>query len=269
MELFVLFWLREFMKGSWQFLFVSAVIYDGCPKTITQGIWWPRTKFNLPAAVPCPKGSVGVYTHTSTHTHTQPDQSQSSVTCSRSKLWRVLLSPCPGAAIRHCDVERGWLEPDLYNCTSPPFVELSAAVRTVTRHMSHSTFNPRCGFSISYWCVCVCVYSWTLWSVTRRSWTPSWRRSSPISCVTSQRPRADSMATTCRSPSACCPASWPSRPSRAASGSRPLRMLILMRWNQRKENKTAFLFTFQQKDEQERWRSADGETKEMGSFALI
>ncbi|XP_034000929.1 cadherin EGF LAG seven-pass G-type receptor 3 isoform X2 [Trematomus bernacchii] len=67
------------------------VIYDGCPKTITQGIWWPRTKFNLPAAVPCPKGSVG-------------------------------------AAIRHCDAERGWLEPDLYNCTSPPFVELNAAV---------------------------------------------------------------------------------------------------------------------------------------------
>uniref|UniRef100_A0A671YU77 Cadherin EGF LAG seven-pass G-type receptor 3 n=1 Tax=Sparus aurata TaxID=8175 RepID=A0A671YU77_SPAAU len=62
------------------------VIYDGCPKTITQGIWWPRTKFNLPAAVPCPKGSVG-------------------------------------AAIRHCDVERGWLEPDLYNCTSPPFLD--------------------------------------------------------------------------------------------------------------------------------------------------
>uniref|UniRef100_A0AAQ4RC38 Cadherin, EGF LAG seven-pass G-type receptor 3 n=1 Tax=Gasterosteus aculeatus aculeatus TaxID=481459 RepID=A0AAQ4RC38_GASAC len=64
------------------------VIYDGCPKTITQGIWWPRTKFNLPAAVPCPKGSVG-------------------------------------AAIRHCDAERGWMEPDLYNCTSPPFVELN------------------------------------------------------------------------------------------------------------------------------------------------
>lgn len=42
--------------------FLSAVIYDGCPKTITQGIWWPRTKFNLPAAVPCPKGSVGPYT---------------------------------------------------------------------------------------------------------------------------------------------------------------------------------------------------------------
>ncbi|KAM6977742.1 cadherin EGF LAG seven-pass G-type receptor 3 [Aplochiton taeniatus] len=73
------------------------VIYDGCPKMITQGIWWPRTKFNLPAAVPCPKGSVG-------------------------------------AAIRHCDVERGWLEPDLYNCTSPPFVELNAALESVERN---------------------------------------------------------------------------------------------------------------------------------------
>ncbi|KAM8829797.1 cadherin EGF LAG seven-pass G-type receptor 3 isoform 2-T2 [Synchiropus picturatus] len=73
------------------------VIYDGCPKTVTQGIWWPRTKFNLPAAVPCPKGSVG-------------------------------------AAIRHCDVERGWLEPDLYNCTSPPFVELNSALESLERN---------------------------------------------------------------------------------------------------------------------------------------
>ncbi|XP_041858937.1 cadherin EGF LAG seven-pass G-type receptor 3 [Melanotaenia boesemani] len=73
------------------------VIYDGCPKTITQGIWWPRTKFNLPAAVSCPKGSVG-------------------------------------AAIRHCDVERGWLEPDLYNCTSPPFVELGVALDSLERN---------------------------------------------------------------------------------------------------------------------------------------
>uniref|UniRef100_A0A8C3G9E0 Cadherin EGF LAG seven-pass G-type receptor 3 n=1 Tax=Cyclopterus lumpus TaxID=8103 RepID=A0A8C3G9E0_CYCLU len=81
------------------------VIYDGCPKTVTQGIWWPRTKFNLPAAVPCPKGSVGPYT-----------------------LRHI------GAAIRHCDVERGWLEPDLYNCTSPPFVELNAALDSLERN---------------------------------------------------------------------------------------------------------------------------------------
>lgn len=37
-----------------------------------------------------------------------------------------------GTAIRHCDGERGWLDPDLYNCTSPPFVELNTAVRNYT-----------------------------------------------------------------------------------------------------------------------------------------
>ncbi|KAK2841261.1 hypothetical protein Q7C36_012840 [Tachysurus vachellii] len=73
------------------------VIYDGCPKMITMGIWWPRTKFNMPAVVPCPKGSVG-------------------------------------AAIRHCDVDRGWLEPDLYNCTSPSFVDLNTALDAVERN---------------------------------------------------------------------------------------------------------------------------------------
>ncbi|KPP64742.1 cadherin EGF LAG seven-pass G-type receptor 3-like [Scleropages formosus] len=73
------------------------IVYDGCPKTITMGIWWPRTKFSLPAAVPCPKGSVGT-------------------------------------AIRHCDAERGWLAPDLFNCTSPSFVELNAALESVERN---------------------------------------------------------------------------------------------------------------------------------------
>lgn len=33
-----------------------------------------------------------------------------------------------GAAIRHCDEEKGWLEPDLFNCTSPAFKELSMLV---------------------------------------------------------------------------------------------------------------------------------------------
>ncbi|KAF7695487.1 cadherin EGF LAG seven-pass G-type receptor 3 [Silurus meridionalis] len=73
------------------------VIYDGCPKIITLGIWWPRTKFNMPAVVPCPKGSVG-------------------------------------AAIRHCDVDRGWLVPDLYNCTSPAFVEFNTALEAIERN---------------------------------------------------------------------------------------------------------------------------------------
>ncbi|XP_058856059.1 cadherin EGF LAG seven-pass G-type receptor 3-like isoform X1 [Acipenser ruthenus] len=73
------------------------VIYDGCPRIITAGIWWPRTKFGLPAAVPCPKGSLG-------------------------------------AAIRHCDEEQGWMEPDLFNCTSPPFTEVAAVLDRLERN---------------------------------------------------------------------------------------------------------------------------------------
>lgn len=113
------FLMERFISVVTLMLIFFAVIYDGCPKTITQGIWWPRTKFNLPAAVPCPKGSVGVFTH-------------SSVPCWLVQAWANFLKRLiffTGAAIRHCDVERGWLEPDLYNCTSPPFVELNIAVR--------------------------------------------------------------------------------------------------------------------------------------------
>lgn len=36
-----------------------AVNYDSCPRAIEAGIWWPRTRFGLPAAAPCPKGSFG------------------------------------------------------------------------------------------------------------------------------------------------------------------------------------------------------------------
>lgn len=35
----------------------------------------------------------------------------------------------PGAAVRLCDEEQGWLEPDLFNCTSPAFRELTLLVR--------------------------------------------------------------------------------------------------------------------------------------------
>ncbi|XP_054640393.1 cadherin EGF LAG seven-pass G-type receptor 2 isoform X5 [Dunckerocampus dactyliophorus] len=65
------------------------VIYDSCPQAIEAGIWWPRTKFGLPAAVPCPKGTVGT-------------------------------------AIRHCDEHKGWLPPNLFNCTSVTFSQLRA-----------------------------------------------------------------------------------------------------------------------------------------------
>ncbi|KAG9483442.1 hypothetical protein GDO78_009389 [Eleutherodactylus coqui] len=73
------------------------VIYDGCPKTLTSGVWWPRTKFGLPAAVSCPKGSLG-------------------------------------AAIRHCDDVQGWVEPDLFNCTSPAFTDLSTLLDSLERN---------------------------------------------------------------------------------------------------------------------------------------
>nr|XP_054098036.1 cadherin EGF LAG seven-pass G-type receptor 1 isoform X2 [Callithrix jacchus] len=73
------------------------VIYNGCPKAFEAGIWWPQTKFGQPAAVPCPKGSVG-------------------------------------NAVRHCSVEKGWLPPELFNCTTVSFVDL----RTVNEKLSRN-----------------------------------------------------------------------------------------------------------------------------------
>uniref|UniRef100_A0A8B9LAZ8 Cadherin, EGF LAG seven-pass G-type receptor 2 n=1 Tax=Astyanax mexicanus TaxID=7994 RepID=A0A8B9LAZ8_ASTMX len=75
------------------------VIYDSCPQAIEAGIWWPRTKFGLPAAVPCPRGSIGT-------------------------------------AIRHCDEHKGWLPPNLFNCTSITFSKLKPLSEQVGRNLS-------------------------------------------------------------------------------------------------------------------------------------
>ncbi len=48
---------------------VCSVIYDSCPQAIEAGIWWPRTKFGLPAAISCPKGSMGTKETFHTHHH--------------------------------------------------------------------------------------------------------------------------------------------------------------------------------------------------------
>ncbi|KAG5830381.1 hypothetical protein ANANG_G00309980 [Anguilla anguilla] len=64
------------------------VVYEGCPKAFEAGIWWPKTKFGLPAAVPCPPGSVGT-------------------------------------AVRHCSETQGWLRPELLDCTSLTFSRLA------------------------------------------------------------------------------------------------------------------------------------------------
>ncbi|XP_052329457.1 cadherin EGF LAG seven-pass G-type receptor 2-like isoform X4 [Oncorhynchus keta] len=75
------------------------VIYDSCPQAIEAGIWWPRTKFGLPTAVSCPKGSIGT-------------------------------------AVRHCDEHKGWLPPNLFNCTSVTFTKLKALSEKLARNMS-------------------------------------------------------------------------------------------------------------------------------------
>lgn len=40
-------------------MLLSAVLYDGCPKSLKAGVWWPQTKFGFSAVVLCPKGSLG------------------------------------------------------------------------------------------------------------------------------------------------------------------------------------------------------------------
>ncbi|XP_069489759.1 cadherin EGF LAG seven-pass G-type receptor 2 isoform X2 [Ambystoma mexicanum] len=73
------------------------VNYDSCPRAIEADIWWPRTRFGLPAAVPCPKGSFGT-------------------------------------AIRHCDEHKGWLPPSLFNCSSLAFSQLKNLVEKLNRN---------------------------------------------------------------------------------------------------------------------------------------
>ncbi|XP_072569096.1 cadherin EGF LAG seven-pass G-type receptor 2 [Paramormyrops kingsleyae] len=75
------------------------VIYDSCPRAIEAGIWWPRTRFGLPAAVACPKGSIGT-------------------------------------AIRHCDEHKGWLSPNLFNCTSLTFASLKTIADELAANIS-------------------------------------------------------------------------------------------------------------------------------------
>uniref|UniRef100_H3DAY8 Cadherin EGF LAG seven-pass G-type receptor 2 n=1 Tax=Tetraodon nigroviridis TaxID=99883 RepID=H3DAY8_TETNG len=75
------------------------VIYDSCPQAIEAGIWWPRTKFGLPAAVSCPRGTLGT-------------------------------------AIRHCDEHKGWLPPSLFNCTSSTFSRLQTLAEKFSHNAS-------------------------------------------------------------------------------------------------------------------------------------
>lgn len=63
------------------------VIYDGCPRSYAEGLWWPRTKFGMTAIEDCPDAAEG-------------------------------------KTSRSCDDKLGgWQPPDLFNCTSEAFVE--------------------------------------------------------------------------------------------------------------------------------------------------
>uniref|UniRef100_A0A667ZZJ2 Cadherin EGF LAG seven-pass G-type receptor 1 n=1 Tax=Myripristis murdjan TaxID=586833 RepID=A0A667ZZJ2_9TELE len=75
------------------------VVYEGCPKAYDAGIWWPKTKFGRPAAMNCPKGSIGT-------------------------------------AIRHCNDEKGWLPPELFNCTTVTFFHLKKLNEDLRRNGS-------------------------------------------------------------------------------------------------------------------------------------
>lgn len=64
------------------------VIYDGCPRSFSGGIWWDRSLFDTDAVQSCPTGSFG-------------------------------------KAMRRCSEANGWQQPDLFECTSNTFGELA------------------------------------------------------------------------------------------------------------------------------------------------
>uniref|UniRef100_A0A671R1R9 Cadherin EGF LAG seven-pass G-type receptor 1-like n=1 Tax=Sinocyclocheilus anshuiensis TaxID=1608454 RepID=A0A671R1R9_9TELE len=78
------------------------VLYEGCPKVFDAGIWWPRTNFGRPVAMNCPKGSIGT-------------------------------------AVRHCSDEKGWLPPELFNCTTITFSHLKKLNEEL--HCNESTMD--------------------------------------------------------------------------------------------------------------------------------
>ncbi|XP_037956200.1 protocadherin-like wing polarity protein stan isoform X2 [Teleopsis dalmanni] len=64
------------------------VVYDACPRSFAAGIWWPRTPIGSTTVENCPH-------------------------------------PAKGKGQRTCDgTTGGWNQPDMFNCTSEPFIEL-------------------------------------------------------------------------------------------------------------------------------------------------
>ena len=81
------------------------VIYDGCPKSHSDGIWWERTTFGETAIESCPVGSKG-------------------------------------KANRRCHETEGWQEADLFNCISNQFSELADQLLQFSGHGSSGSSPP-------------------------------------------------------------------------------------------------------------------------------
>lgn len=81
------------------------VVYDACPKSFAAGLWWPRTSFNEVAIENCPSAARGKVT-------------------------------------RKCDLENGgWGQPDVFNCTSEPFLNLRKQLSQIeTKELEINTF---------------------------------------------------------------------------------------------------------------------------------
>lgn len=68
------------------------MVYDSCPRAQAAELWWPRISFGSEAIISCP-------------------------------------TPASGRASRLCDSTLGgWQQPNLFNCTSKPFIELRKQV---------------------------------------------------------------------------------------------------------------------------------------------
>lgn len=72
------------------------VRYEQCPRSFAGGMWWERTAFDTTRWQACPKSGDFLGT--------------------------------VGNASRQCTVANGWLEPDMFNCTSKLFDQLNKQV---------------------------------------------------------------------------------------------------------------------------------------------
>ncbi|XP_059052501.1 protocadherin-like wing polarity protein stan [Achroia grisella] len=82
------------------------VVYDGCPRSFSNGVWWPRTKFGIEAVTDCPTGASGKATRMCDKTQVVP-----------------------------------WQEPDMFNCTTSTFYQLRQQLHKIqTGELTVNTF---------------------------------------------------------------------------------------------------------------------------------